>query len=85
MEIPKDTKATIRKAKGTFYEKRTQASAGTVNKFIEEQCVKASLRKTPNLNTRRAYNWERASRQLYRGKPIMWDGRLINPPILKIK
>ena len=30
MEIPKDTKATIRKAKGTFYEKRTQASAGTV-------------------------------------------------------
>lgn len=85
MEIPKDTFKTIRKAKGTYYEKRTQASAGTVNKFIEEQCAKAHLKRTPNLNTKRAYNWERVSRKLYRGKPIMWDGRLINPPILKIK
>lgn len=87
--IPKDTK----KSKGILKQEQAtrgryasyhheEASDGTVDKFISEQYDRRNaVWYRHNQYTKR---WDDNVKLLKRGKPIMWKGKLRNPPKLDL-
>lgn len=87
--IPKDTKISKsiltqeQATSGSYASYHNQeASAGTIDKFISEQYA----RRHTVLHRRNQFSrkWEDNVKQLKKGKPIMWKGKLRNPPKLDL-
>ena len=84
--IKKETNSTMRKLKtglGYYDTQRPQASEGSVNKFITEQSNMSNIKNPTKKNPTTKF-WLRNINKLKSGKPVTWNGRLINPPILDI-